>query len=532
METRGGCGGVGSLGFGIAGPDHFESEHPFGFFDAALQVAHGAQFAQVDADRHQGLRDFRGQAGDDDAGAHQPGRVDGLHQVVRDDLVDFRDAGDVHDDDLGAVGADAAEQLFGELLGALGVQDPDDGQYQESFPDLEHGGGQIAQGVLLLPDDPFAFLDEADRDGVRDAVGGGFVGVQDAVEQREVAVVFLEQGSGQHIPEQQDDPDDLVGFHAPRDDPFGQVAGVVLEGLDAARFQDFDIVVVDGRGLGEDLLVGHRGEQVRVGDPAGPFLAQVRAVLPQVRDQFREQHVVAGLVDRHGVGCGQCPASRLYLMDLLMGWSSPFGHCPGGALADFGDDVELVHQSSGAGQPEAQASVGAHAVPHRTGDVTDPGAGVPGDDGNSAATGFVHDPYDDLPAAGEFHDVAGDLRDRGGDQGEIGGGEPGPGRDVAALLSGCHHVRVQGDQYPGLVIVALGRPAVEQGGAQLQAAVTLQQVTGGVEVSLPSAVSGGQGEQNRPAPVGGRGHPDVGEQVLHPQLGPGAVQLRGDRAGG
>ena len=135
----------------------------------------------------QGLRDFRGQAGDDDAGAHQPGCVDGLDQVVRDGLVDLRDAGDVDDHDLGAVGADPAEQLFGELLGALGVQDPDDGQDQQPFPDLQHRGGQFAQGVLLLPDDPFAFFDEADRDGVRDAVRGRFVGVQDAVEQREVA---------------------------------------------------------------------------------------------------------------------------------------------------------------------------------------------------------------------------------------------------------------------------------------------------------------------------------------------------------
>ena len=32
---------AGSLGFGIAGPDHFETQHPFGFFDAALQIAHG-----------------------------------------------------------------------------------------------------------------------------------------------------------------------------------------------------------------------------------------------------------------------------------------------------------------------------------------------------------------------------------------------------------------------------------------------------------------------------------------------------------
>jgi len=113
--------------------------------------------------------------------------------VIRHDLVDLRDAGDVHDHHLGTVGTNAAEELVGELPGALSVEDPDDGQDQQPFPDLEHRGGQFAQGVLLLADDPFAFLDEAHRDGVRDAIGGRFVGVQDAVEQGEIAVVLLEQ---------------------------------------------------------------------------------------------------------------------------------------------------------------------------------------------------------------------------------------------------------------------------------------------------------------------------------------------------
>src|SRR4029077_571383 len=106
MDTSRGCGGPGLLVFGIAGPDYLESEDPFGFFDAALQVADSGEFAQVDADGHQGLGDVGGQAGDDDAGSDQPGRVDGLHEVVRHCLVDFRDAGDVDDDNLGAVGAD------------------------------------------------------------------------------------------------------------------------------------------------------------------------------------------------------------------------------------------------------------------------------------------------------------------------------------------------------------------------------------------------------------------------------------------
>ena len=121
----------------------------------------------------------------------------------------------------------------------------------------------------------------------------------------------------------------------------------MLKSFDAAGFQDFDVVVVDGGGLGEDLLVGHRGQQVGVGDPAGPFLPQVGAVLPEVGDQFREQHVIAALAMFVVVSV------IFVLPDLLAVVAavrlSPFGHAHCGALADFGDDVEFVHQPAGAG---------------------------------------------------------------------------------------------------------------------------------------------------------------------------------------
>jgi hypothetical protein len=154
--------------------------------------------------------------------------------VVGDGFVDVGDAGDVDDDDFGAVGADAAQELVGELLGAWAVEDADDGEDEESFADLEYGGGQFADGVLLLADDAFALFDEADGDGVGDAVGGGFVGVEDAVEQVEVVAVFLEEGSGEDVAEEEDDADDFVGFDAAGDDAFGEVAGVAAEFFDAA----------------------------------------------------------------------------------------------------------------------------------------------------------------------------------------------------------------------------------------------------------------------------------------------------------
>src|SRR3954451_25004936 len=89
-------------------------EQPLGLLDAALEVADGVDLGEVDAERDQRLGDLRREAGDDHAGAHQPGGVDRLHEVVGDRGVDGRDAGDVDHDHAGAVGPDAAEQLLGE----------------------------------------------------------------------------------------------------------------------------------------------------------------------------------------------------------------------------------------------------------------------------------------------------------------------------------------------------------------------------------------------------------------------------------
>ena len=123
-------------------------------------------------------------------------------------------------------------------------------------------------------------------DGVGDPVGGRLVGVEDLVEQVEVRLVLLEQRAREHVAQQQHDAQHLVRLDASRDDPLGQVARVVLQGLDAARLEHLDVVVVDRGRLGEDLLVGHRGQQLRLGDALRPLLAQLRAVVPQVRDEL------------------------------------------------------------------------------------------------------------------------------------------------------------------------------------------------------------------------------------------------------
>ena len=89
---------------------------------------------------------------------------------------------------------------------------------------------------------------------------------------------------------------------------------------------------------------------------------------------------------------------------------SPLGHGHGGASSQFGDQGELVHQTTSAGQAHPQPVVGAVPVPQRTVDVCDararcrsPSRGVP--------AGVVQHLDEHLPLAGEPDDVARYLRD-------------------------------------------------------------------------------------------------------------------------
>ena len=112
-------------------------------------------------------------------------------------------------------------------------------------------------GLLLVVDDPLPLLDEAHPDGHSDSVRRGLVCVQDAIQELAIVLIFREQGAREHVSQEQHDPEDLVGLDASRDDPLRQLAGVRLQGLDAARLEGVHVVVVDRGGLGEDLLVRH-----------------------------------------------------------------------------------------------------------------------------------------------------------------------------------------------------------------------------------------------------------------------------------
>src|SRR5919204_1470427 len=62
---------------------HLVAKQALRLLDASLEVADGVHLAQVHADRDQGLRDLRGEARDDHAGAHEARRLDRLDEVVR-----------------------------------------------------------------------------------------------------------------------------------------------------------------------------------------------------------------------------------------------------------------------------------------------------------------------------------------------------------------------------------------------------------------------------------------------------------------
>ena len=181
------------------------------------------------------------------------------------------------------------QQLFSQLAGALGIDDADDGEDEQPLPHGKHRGRELADGFLLLPDDPLALLDEPDTDGDGDPVRGRLVGVLHPVQERHVRPVLLEQLPGQHVAEQEHDPEHLVRLDAAGDDALGEVPGVGLERLHAARLQRLEVAVVDGAGLGEDLLLGHRGEELSLDDVTGPLVAQGRPLFAQVGNQLAEQ---------------------------------------------------------------------------------------------------------------------------------------------------------------------------------------------------------------------------------------------------
>ena len=162
---------------------------------------------------------------------------------------------------------------------------------------------QHAHGLLVLANEALPLFDKTDAHRIGDAIGGRFVSIEHAVEQFEVVLIFLEQGAGQDVAQQQNNPQHFPCFHAPRDDTLGQVPGVGLQGGDAAGFQNLKVMVVRGRRFRKNLHLAHGREQLRLANAPGPFLAELGAVRPQVRHEFAQQ---LGAAFARRAGCTIC----------------------------------------------------------------------------------------------------------------------------------------------------------------------------------------------------------------------------------
>ena len=128
------------------------------------EIRLGGHALQVHAEVHDGLRDLRAHAGDDAFRAHEPQRGHRLQQVLRDQRVDRRHAGDVEDGDLRAGLDDLLQQGFHDHLGARGIERADHGQREDAIPEFHDRRRQLEHFALLAVDDVFArFLVRLDR---------------------------------------------------------------------------------------------------------------------------------------------------------------------------------------------------------------------------------------------------------------------------------------------------------------------------------------------------------------------------------
>jgi hypothetical protein len=134
-----------------------------------------------------------------------------------------------------------------------------------------------------------------------------------------------------------------------------------------------------------------------------------------------------------------------------------------------------------------------------------------------------------LAVAGEPHDVAGNLGHGRGDQRLLCRGEPQATRQLAGAATRKDDVGIGLDRDLRLVLTPL--PTTHQRKAQLGAEVALEKVPGRIDLPLSSPIADRQGEQDRSTVLRRR----VGilelKEVLHPEPGAAAVQLRGDRTG-
>ena len=225
-----------------------------------------------------------------------------------------------------------------------------------------------------------------------------------------------------------------------------------------------------------------------------------------------------------GKSCGHVPAH--VVLGHRRPSCQPLGHGHRGAAAHLGRDLELVHQPAGAREargPGRRRCCSRRPAPARRrrcrARCRGPPRWMPGRGSSSSSTVTS-------PRAGEPDDVAGHLRDRGGDQRQVGAGEAEPwppARARPAARPRCPRRRGSGSAPRRR---AAGRAPAAAGSARAHSSHS-SRCRAASDLPLAAPVAAGQREQHRPAPVGRRLDLLEGQQVLDPQPGPGAVQLGG-----
>ena len=120
---------------------------------SAQRIRHGrlGNDVQLQAEMHDGLGDLRPDAAEDAVGAHQPRRGNRLDQMLRDQRIDRRHAGDVDDGDLGTGSDDALQQAFHDDLGPRAVERADQRQRQDAVPELTTGVDSSSSSCCWRP---------------------------------------------------------------------------------------------------------------------------------------------------------------------------------------------------------------------------------------------------------------------------------------------------------------------------------------------------------------------------------------------
>src|SRR4029450_10940478 len=130
--------------------------------------------------------------------------------------------------------------------------------------------------------------------------------------------------------------------------------------------------------------------------------------------------------------------------------SSPFRHRDRGPLVNLGGDLELIHQPPRARQAQPHPPIAAVPILQGPLQVRDTRPDVTSDHRHPLTTVLPDQAHNRLATVGEHHNVAGDLRDSGRNNRELGRREPHLSSQLTTLLTRRHHISIALDGTPTL----------------------------------------------------------------------------------